>query len=234
MGRYTLTYIDFIDRLDEVSLLRRKAGQLERSRQSNLHGAEISALCRGAVVLLSGHVEAYVKELGEHTLDTLYVRSVQRSLFAPQFFYHISKESLESVRSATQPEKIAEHVQAFVSEHAVFWSKSGGLPNRISSKDFNGGFSNPTFDKVKAYLGRFGYSDFRRDYMRRLGGSANTSIASLDHIVETRNSIAHGDPSATKTPTEVKAMESTARNFCRTTDDLFSSWCKSNFCSIRS
>ncbi|MBU2999537.1 hypothetical protein KO491_06775 [Roseovarius nubinhibens] len=233
MPRFTLVYGDFSQRLDEVELLRKQAAIFERSRDSLRRGAEISALCRGAVVLLSSHIEAYVKELGEHTLDSIHTKEVCRSKLAPQFFYHISKGKIESIRSTSQPEKIAQHVQSFVDLEIDFWSTTDPLPAPVSSQSFNKGFSNPSFEKVNAYLGRFGYVKFRRDFFRCLGQDAQTTVNNLDQIVDTRNSIAHGEVSATKTPSEVKQMIETAKIFCRTTDKVFGLWCKQNLCTIR-
>lgn len=233
MARFTAVYADFSQRLSEVEVLRKQAAKFERSRQSFRHGPEISALCRGAVVLLSSHIEAYVKELGEHTLDSLHSKSVCRSKLAPQFFYHISQEAIGSIRDASQPAAIAGHVQSFVNNEAPFWGGLHPLPAPIPSERFNKGFSNPSFDKVKAYFGRFGYKDFRRDFFRHLNGDAQTIVNNLNHIVETRNSIAHGDQSATKTPLEVSAMVETAKIFCRTTDSIFGTWCKNTLCSLR-
>ncbi len=233
MARFIPNYGDFSERLNEVKILRKKAAKLERSKDSFSHGDEISALCRGAVVLLSGHIEAYVKELGEHTLDTLYLKKVCRSRLAPQFFYHVSRELIDSIRDASQAERIALHMQSFVDSDITYWSKTSPLPTPISSETFNKGFANPKFDKVKAYFGRFGYTEFRRDFFRELGRDAQTTVNSLDHIVNTRNSIAHGDPSATKTPLEVRGMIDTAKSFCRTTDTVFARWCKGQLCPIR-
>jgi hypothetical protein len=233
MARYTTVYVEFSERLNEVEVLRKQAAKLERSKESFRRGPEISALCRGAVVLLSSHIEAYVKELGEHTLDSLHAKSVCRSKLAPQFFYHISKEAIGFIRDASQPEDIARHVQSFVNNDSPFWGSLHPLPAPIPSQGFNKGFSNPSFDKVKAYFGRFGYNGFRADFFRLLNGDAQTIINNLNHIVETRNSIAHGDQSATKTPTEVKAMVETAKIFCRTADSVFGTWCKKTLCPIR-
>lgn len=233
MARHTSVYGEFVLRLDEVALLRKKARILERSQKSLFHGPEIRALCRGSVVLLSSHIEAYIKELGEHALDKLYVNGTCRSAFPPQFFYHISKEKIDCIRSTSQPEKIAEHVLDFISHDVSYWGNCGGLPAPIPSQEFNAGFSNPTFEKVKAYFGRFGYTDFRRDFMKALGREANGNIANLDQIVMTRNAIAHGESSATKTPTEIKDMEISAKLFCRSVDGLFAEWCKKRLCPIR-
>lgn len=233
MARFTPVYRDFSQRLDEVELLRRQAAKFERSRESIQRSPEISALCRGAVVLLSSHIEAYVKELGEHALDSIYAKAVCRSKLAPQFFYHISKEKIEFIRSASQPDKIAHHVQSFVDNETSVWRTSDPLPAPIPSRVFNKGFSNPSFDKVKAYFGRFGYTKFGGDFFRTLGRDAQTTANNLDQIVDARNSIAHGELSATKTPSEVKLMIETAKVFCRTTDQIFGYWCRKNLCSIR-
>lgn len=212
MSRFTTVYGDFSQRIHEVGVLRKKAAQFERSRESFTRGPEISALCRGAVVLLSSHIEAYVKELGEHTLDKIHARGVCRSHLSPQFFYHMSKQTIDQIREASKPETIATRVQGFVDHEAVFWSNLEPLPAPVPSEAFNKGFSNPTFKKVKSYFGRFGYRDYRRDLFRELGRDAQPTVNNLDQIVETRNSIAHGDPLATKTPAEI--LGSTPINSC--------------------
>lgn len=233
MPRFTSVYGEFSSRIDEVSLLRRKAASLERSRTSLQHGPEIRGLCRSSVVLLSSHIEAYVKELGEHTLDSAHAQAIPRSRVAAQFFYYVSRDRIENIRSGSQPEAIAKNVQTFVDSELLHWHGAGPLHGPISSSAFNSGFSNPKFDKVRAYFGRFGYADFRKDFMRVLGPRGNTIETGLDAIVNTRNSIAHGDPAATKTPAEVKLMEETAKEFCRTVDAIFSNWCKRSLCKIR-
>jgi len=233
MSRFTPVYGEFVDRLDEIILLRSKAAALARTTLAVRHRAEISALCRGSVVLLSSHIEAYIKELGEHTLDAIYNNEVCRSKIALPFFYHLSRARIENVRNGSQPAVIAEHMKSFVESDAAMWGTHGRFPAPIPAQEFNGGFSNPKFDKVKAYLGRFGYQSFRQDFMRKLGRAAQPTITGLDQIVDTRNSIAHGDPAATKTPAEVKEMIELAKVFCRTVDGTFAEWCSANICSIR-
>jgi hypothetical protein len=233
MPRYTPVYGAFVARLDEVKLLRTKAATLNRTKNAVRHGAEISALCRASIVLLSSHIEAYVKELGEHTIDSIYKHKVSRSNIALLFFYHISKERIENIRSGSDPEKIASSTRTFIESDSELWNTTGEFPFPISASDFNGGFSNPKFEKTKAYFGRFGYSNYRRDFFGKLGRNGQSTINNLDHIIDTRNSIAHGDPNSTKTPDEVKDMIDTAILFCRTTDEIFAKWCRGNLCNIR-
>lgn len=233
MSRHTPIYSEFVARLGEVSILRSRAAALSRGKNAVRHGAEISALCRASVVLLSSHIEAYIKELGEHTVDAIYYKKTCRSRVSPIFFYHISKGRIENIRSGSDPERIAGNIKNFVEVDAKLWESLGEFPVPISASDFNGGFSNPTFDKAKAYFGRFGYSDYKRDFFAKLGRHGQATKNNLDHIVDTRNSIAHGDPNSTKTPEEITEMMNTAKLFCRTTDDIFASWCRKSLCSIR-
>jgi len=233
MPRYTPIYGAFVARLDEISLLRSKAAALGRTKHAVRHGAEISALCRASVVLLSSHIEAYVKELGEHTLDAIFENRVCRTKIAPLFFYHMSKERIENIRSGSDPEKISGNMRIFVETDSRMWESVGGFPAQISALDFNKGFSNPKFEKTKAYFGRFGYLAYRRDFLMKLGRNGQATINNLDQIVDTRNSIAHGDPNATKTPAEIADMLETAKVFCRTTDGIFAKWCSGNLCNIR-
>lgn len=233
MARYTPVYGAFVVRLGEVDLLRSSAAALGRKRTAIRHGAEISALCRGAVVLLSSHIEAFVKELGEHTLDAIYDNQVCKSKVALPFFYHLSKDRIESIRNSSSAEKIAEHVRIFVQDDAQMWGVLGNFPRPITTVEFNTGFSNPKFDKVKAYFGRFGYVNFRRDFFRELGRNAQPTVNAIDQIVDARNSIAHGDPAATKTPQELTEMIYAAKLFCRNSDNVFANWCGINLCRIR-
>jgi len=86
MPKYTSSYSAFRDRLNEVEILRRSAAAKERSDAVGLR-AEINALCRGSIILLSSHVEAYVKEVGEVALQALFDRSVRRDLLSPRLFF---------------------------------------------------------------------------------------------------------------------------------------------------
>ncbi|WP_407061271.1 HEPN domain-containing protein [Achromobacter ruhlandii] len=86
---------------------------------------------------------------------------------------------------------------------------------------------------MQSYFGRFGYSTFTRDLASRLQGNFAPMRNMVDHLVDTRNKIAHGDPLATKTPAEVAGMVKMIKEFCRSSDFLFSSWWKVNFCAIR-
>lgn len=232
MPRYTTSYGAFLERLVEVDVLRRFAANKARVDPIGFR-VEIDALCRGAIVLLSSHVEAYIKELGEIALQAFYERSKERNLLSLRTFYHISKDIIDEVKDTSDQIKIAEKIFDFIDGDAQYWSKSGPFQNPVPSARFNKGFSNPKFVKVKAYFNRFGYERYRSDFYSVLRSDAPTTVNMLDHLVDTRNNIAHGDPSATKTPEDLRDMIKIISQFCRVTDKVFGDWCRQNFCPIR-
>lgn len=174
-----------------------------------------------------------MKELGEHALERLLEKKVCRSKLSDQFFYHISKDLFDEIEQTVQPEKIAPKIFHFVGKDAAYWEKIDQFPMPIDSERFNKGFSNPHFKKIKSYFRRFGYKTYEGDIKSLLARDASLTINMINQIVDTRNLIAHGDPSATKTPKDLKAVLKIATTFCRTTDDVFCNWFKSELCSLR-
>lgn len=232
MARFTGAYSSFVRRLGEVDCLSRLA--LRRERRDPLGSAdEINALCRGAIVLLSSHLEAYVRELGETALENLWARQVPRTNLPETVFYHISKDVIEEIKDTADHAAISRKVFDFIANDIAYWSKNGPFPVQLPSEKFTAGFSNPGFKKISAYLRRFGYITYSNDLARRLTVSYKSTINMVDHLVDTRNKIAHGDTATTKTPSEVGDMVGIIKGFCTNTDIVFSDWFKANFCTIR-
>lgn len=167
MARYTTAYSSFVTRMDEVTLLRRSAARLERLDPVG-NRDQINALCRGAIVLLSSHLEAFVKELGELLLARLFDKNVDRSKFDNRFFYHVSKDRLDNIKDTSDPVSIVRTVFEFLNTDHDFWSKSGALPRTVDVDRFNKGFSNPKFRKIKSYFNRFGFEQYETYLARRL------------------------------------------------------------------
>ena len=232
MARYTSAYSSFAAQLTEVQVLRSSAALIERSDPIGRR-TEINALCRAAIVLLSAKVEAYIKELGENALLNIYSRAVSRSGISKQFYYHLSKDIIDEIRGTADPVKVANKVFWFIENDGRHWSQAGPFEGPLSAERFNKGFANPKVDKISAYLNRFGYGSHKGDLAQALRSSYSVTINMVDHLVDVRNQIAHGDPTATKPPADLKEMIKIVRVYCATTDMTFSRWCKSNLCTIR-
>lgn len=232
MARFTPAYSSFVDRLREIDDLRRTAAAREREDAiGNRH--HISALCRGSIVLLCAHLEAYIREIGETTLDAIVTKHVDRSVMAPRFFYHISKPILKEIKDTIDHDKLAEKVFDFLSTEHRFWERNGPFTTAIPVEAFNEGFSNPAYSKICTYFNRFGCNTYKLELGRRLGSDFQPVTNMVDHLVEIRNKIAHGDPIATKTPSELTDMITIIKLFCGATDSVFASWCTKNLCAIR-
>lgn len=232
MPRYTSAYSDFVMALGEVQTLQSLALRLERIDPLR-ETATIRALCRGAIVLLSGHLESYVKSLGSLVVQEVVEKQVDRSRLSPRFYYHISKDLIAELRETTDPDKLARKMFEFLELDGNHWERTGPFPSSIDPDRFNKGFSNPAYDKIAKYLGRFGHSTYRKDLAGRLTSDYLPITNMVNHLVDTRNQIAHGDPRATKTPREVRDMTCLIRKFARATDIVFGDWCRNNLCAIR-
>ena len=232
MAKYTSAYSSFVSRLSEVNDLGKTAAAREREDAiSNRY--HISALCRGSIVLLSAHLEAYIRELGEITLDAIVAKRVDRSVVAPRFFYHISKPILEEIKDTTDQDKIAEKVFRFLSTEYDHWIKTGPFTMSIPADAFNKGFSNPAYSKICKYFNRFGCDTYHTELARYLRADFQPATNMVNHLVEIRNKIAHGDYMASKTPLEVMDMVTFIKLFCSATDSVFASWCTKHLCTIR-
>jgi len=232
MPRFTAAYSSFCIRIPEVNILHSRASRLETIDPiRNSH--EIDALCRGSIVLLSSHLEAYIKELGELFIRQIFDKQVNRNNICASFFYHISKDYLDRMKDSSDPVKIAAAIFEFIASDVDYWSRSGPLPIEIDADRFNSGFSNPSFKKIKKYFNRFGFYDYEQHIARSLRSNFQPYVNMVNHLVEVRNAIAHGDTLVKKTPKEISDITQMIQAFSRCTDVAFGNWSRDTFCVIR-
>lgn len=232
MSRFTTAYSALVDRLTEVEDLRSAAAKKEKE-DAVKYRTHINSLCRGAIVLLCAHLEAYIRELGETALDSIFTKSVDRSKISKRVFYNISKSFIQEVKDTEDHDALAEKLITFLKNDSVFWATNGPFPQPLPADPFNAGFSNPSFSKIRAYFNRFGYDSYKSDLERTLKGDFLVGVNMVDQLVSVRNAVAHGDRVATRTPLEIKVMIKLIRTFAMVTDVTFSNWCGKNLCAIR-
>lgn len=232
MARYTQSYKSFIERLEEIKTLCKIAKEKEK-KDALKYRNEINALSRSSLVLLSSHLEAYIEGIGGCAIDAMFNRGISRKNLCDQFYYFISRELLEQINDSTDPGIISKKVFHFLDKDLQFWSKDGPFPVAIPADKFNKGFSNPKFDKIKKYFYRFGYVDYDRNLSSKLKHAYHPTKNMINHLVDLRNQISHGDHGASKTPSEIEEMLKIITVFCRSTDSLFATWWGKKFCTIR-
>jgi hypothetical protein len=232
MSRYTGAYSSLVNRLNEIELLENKARRLER-KDPVKNRSEINVLCRAALVLMSSHVEGYIKDLGEIAVDALVTKQVDRSKIEDTFFFHLSQNTFKSIKDSDDHGKLAKVLFSFLHVDATHWSKVGPFSAALPAENFNKGFSNPLPDKIKAYFGRFGYGFYMHDLAQSMKFNYQPTLNAIEHMVDIRNKIAHGDVVAVKTPQEVGDLRGHVQRFCVETDMAFATWFKTKYCSIR-
>ena len=232
MARYTKAYSGFSQGLVEVKTLCKLAA-LREKRDPIKCREEINALSRGSIVLLSGRLEGYIRDLGEVTLESMYEKSVPRTALPARLYYHISRDIIERIKDASNPESIGNGIFSFIDRDLSYWSHVGPFPQRIDTERYSKGFTNPKFERIKKYFARFGYDEYRRDLEIILKHSFVSTVNVVDHLVDTRNKIAHGDLGPGKTAMELANVIEDIRGFCQVTDSAFASWCKKTICAIR-
>lgn len=231
MRKQSEPFRSFVARLDEIERLVVLAVEMEKVDAIGQR-REINALCRGAVVLLCSHLEAYIKELGECALESLTRHNVPKAKLSPQFFYFLSQTKISNLRETTDPSKIAELIFDFLSNDLEHWSREEPFTSPLPTETFNIGFANPAYGKIQKYFKRFGYADYKAQLAKKLKAKNPFVTNAVEQLVDTRNKIAHGDPLATKTPGEVVEMVSTIKSFCSTTDVLFAKWWQAQYCEL--
>jgi FAD/FMN-containing dehydrogenase len=229
---FTAPFRDFVLREHEVKYLYTAARKLERE-DAVANAASINSLCRGAIVLLSARVEAYIKEVGELALEEIHSRGVLRHKMEEGFFYYISQDLIKEMKNTQEPSAMATKIFSLIGRDGGQWNTVGPFPLPIDSGVFNKGFSNPKVDKIAAYFNRFGYSKYRGDMQRRMKAKYQPSQNMVTQLVEMRNKIAHGDPNATITPNGVRDMAGLVTAYCKATDMVFATWCRKSLCPIK-
>lgn len=230
--RYTSAYGSLLWGLNEVRIIESHAKSLER-KNAVLNADRVNAMTRGGVVLLSSHLEAYVKALVELTLTRSFSKDLSIDKFPKKVLYFGSQDLIRELKEASDPEKVAEKTLTLFARDGANWIASGPLPQAISWEIFEAGFASPKVKNIAKFIGRVGYADLKRDLAKRQAGRYVFVTNAIDHLVDVRNAIAHGDQNEKKTPSELGDLTDFTKEFCRDLDSLYGDWCKTNLCPIR-
>jgi hypothetical protein len=233
MPRYTVAYSDFIRRLGEVETLLRRAQEASRQAATADNVSFVNALCRSGVVLLSSHIEGYVKDLGEIAVERIALRQLPKERLGSGFRYYFSRDLINEIRDTREPSQIASKLDTLFSRDGHIWSPDPNFTGSLSTTIFLGDFANPNHDRIKKFFGRFGYEQYNGDLARRLRAEYNACSNMVNQVVEQRSAIAHGDMVTTGTPTDLDQMIRLVKQYCRETDHVVGNWFRAQRCAIR-
>ena len=233
MPRYSPIYSEWKLRLREVQNLTTLANATSKGKITNANVAMVDALCRGAIVLLSSHLEGYVKGLAARGIETIEQNEVTKSRLGESFRYHLSRDLIMQIQRSSRPESVSSRIDAFLERDILIWNDSDVFIGPLSSDTFVRGLSAPNHGSIKTLFGRFGYSAFEGDLNRTLKGDFSACRGMVDHVVDQRNKIAHGDHIISGAPQDLQNMQTWLTLYCRATDKIVCDWFKNIGCVLR-
>lgn len=233
MPRYTSAYSDFVQRLDEVKTVLRGATDASQQPATSKNIAFVNALCRSGVVLLSSHIEGYVKDVGEIAIERIALRELPKSRLSGSFRYHLSHDLISEIKDTKDPSQIAHKIDELFRRDNHIWGSGQRFSGSLAANLFLANFATPSHDRIKKFFNRFGYESYAKDLARRLTANYQPCRNMVDQVVNQRNAIAHGDITTIGTPTDLAQMIALVKQYCRETDHVVGNWFSAQRCTIR-
>lgn len=232
MGRYSVAYSSFIRRLDEIEAILAIARELPRPFSAP-NSPRVNALCRGGIVLLSSHIEGYVEELGSLAVDRLARDNVSKAAMPLAFRYHLSQDLIDDIREARDPTVIATKIVEFWTRDGHIWDNTPQFGVPLSIDAVLSKFATPRHENIRKFFRRFGYDNLDSQLRNRLRQDFVICKNMVDHVVDERNKIAHGDFVTAGTPQDLHDMSRLVKVYCRNLDHVVGDWFKSRGCPVR-
>ena len=233
MARYSSAYSGLIRRLDEIEAIISIARRVSAIPMTQPNPSRVNALCRGGIVLLCSHVEGYVEDLGAVAINSLARKNLPKNSMSGAFKYHLSRDLIDDINRPTDPEAIASRVDTFLARDTHIWDATPNFTGQLPVETFVGNFATARHDNIGRFFRRFGYQNFQNDLVAQLQSNYLICRNMVDHVVDQRNKIAHGDFVTAGTPADLQDMCRLVRLYCRSLDKVVGDWFKSRGCSIR-
>lgn len=231
MARYSSAYSDLTRRVQEVESIVTMARGIKLVTQANI--TRNRALCRGGIVLLCSHIEGYIESLGVLAVTRVADNAIQKSSLPRTFRYHLSQDLINDVKEATSPDAFVSRLDHLLRRDTNVWDSSENFSQPLRAEVFIGGFTTPRHRNIVRFFRRFGYDRFETELGSQLQRDFLACKNMIDHVVDQRNKIAHGDSLVYGTPNELNDMCRLISLYCRQTDKIVGDWFMSKGCAIR-
>ena len=233
MARYSAAYSKLMDRLDEIESIRRLAIEISRKGVAPPHSTRVSALCRSGVVLLCSHIEGYIEELGSTAIARISVKNVRKEKMSLGFRYYLSRDLVDRIAMTEEAIKIGSRVVELINRDSHIWDSGDYFTEPLRADIFVRGFATPKHQHIRQFFGRFGFDAFHHEVAKKLRGDFVACIAMVDHVVDQRNKIAHGDFTISGAPLDLENMMKLVKLYCRVTDEVVCEWFREKGFTIR-
>lgn len=233
MTRYSSAYSALIRRLDEIEAILSLARGIPKITLPQATPFRVNALCRGGIVLLCSRLEGYIEDLGALAVTRMENNDLPKTSMSRAFRYHLSRDLIDDINRTTDPESIASKIDGFLARDGHIWDTTPNFTGPLSVDTFVGNFATPRHDNIRRFFGRFGFQDFQSSLAVQLQANYQFCTNMVDHIVDQRNKIAHGNFVTSGTPRDLEDMLRLLRLYCRNLDKVVGDWFRSKGCPIR-
>ena len=231
MSRYSSAYSEFVERLEEIFAIAAIGRTFSQPTQADLERS--NALGRAGVVLLSSHIEGFIKLLGTLAVNRIGERTVPKTSLACEFKYHLSRDLIRNINASTEASRNVTAIDSFLKRDLHIWDMSANFVEPLPVDQFIGSFSTPKHSNIGRFFRRFGFEDFEGQLAVHLKSNFPACRNMVDHVVDQRNQIAHGNYGVSVTPNELQGMCDLVKVYCRNTDQVVGNWFRSKGCPIR-
>lgn len=172
------------------------------------------ALGRAAVVLITSHMERYLRAVNEELVDAVVASSILGdSLPLPVRLLH-SKEPVTEIET-TQWDKRSDKLTDFVETDGWLWSV--GTTGNLKHNRLLAWMKSPKPKSLVRYYRYWGIQDIFSAITRKPSTRQDLWLR-IKEVVEKRNNIAHGDTSASATFSDVRKYVAAVNDLCERAD----------------
>jgi hypothetical protein len=158
-----------------------------------------NAINRACVVLLCAHLEGFLEELVTEAIDSLVGRAMVERLPLTLRALH-AEEHLREIEPTRDRSKRAPKIERMFKEESFLWSSGQVLEAAmVRPKAVCAEMSNPSSREVRQFLELLGIDI--EQYLTNIG--QESLLGKINGLVALRNSIAHGEVTASATAADV-------------------------------
>jgi hypothetical protein len=172
------------------------------------------AVGRAQAVLLSSHFERYFYTINEEAVTFLNAKNLDSTVLSDSLKLLHSKYPIDDI-SATGWENRSEKLATFVVEDGWLWQSD--RHGALSHERLLAWLSAPKPADLRRYYRYWNIDDIFTSITRRPSARGQLWLG-VQELVDTRNSIAHGDFAAQPTQRDIQRYLNSARTFCERAD----------------
>ena len=174
----------------------------------------VRAINRSSVVLLTSHLERYLRALNEEATDAVNAVAIQGTTLPEALRLQHSRAAVD-LMVETQWRNRSGQLESFISRDGWLWGDA--TKGELEAERLLAWMRSPYPDRIKRFFAMWGIDDVFGTVTRAPHTRARLWTR-LDELVGKRNQIAHGDPTTGATFQDIASYLAVVKEFCTRSD----------------